>query len=85
MGQMLKKRKPSTQSSFLSKRHAKRLIDIVLMFDRRCHSRDSDGYGPGYAAFVVGEEREDFAQAAGVTCLICQLVIEGSLVSTSRR
>jgi hypothetical protein len=38
-----------------------------------------------YAAVAVAEDREVFAQASGVTCLICQLVIVGSLVSTSRR
>jgi hypothetical protein len=41
-------------------------------------------HGPGYAV-AVAEKREAFAQASGVTCLTCQLVIEGSLVSTSRR
>ena len=30
----------------------------------------------------VAGERAAFAQASGVTCLSCQLVIEGSLVST---
>ena len=72
-------------SSFFRKRHANRRIDIVLIFDRRCHSRDYASYGADYAAVAVEEEREVFAQASGVTCLICQLVIEGSLVSTSRR
>ena len=38
----------------------------------------------GYAV-AVAEKREVFAQASGVTSLTCQLVIEGSLVSTSRR
>ena len=33
------------------KRPAKGLIDIAFRyFDRRCHRRDSEGYGTGYAA-----------------------------------
>jgi hypothetical protein len=39
----------------------------------------------GYAALAVAGDREVFAQASGVISLTCQLVIEGSLVSTSRR
>jgi hypothetical protein len=41
-------------------------------------------HGPGYAV-AVAEKREVFAQASGVTWLTCQVVIEGSRVSTSRR
>ena len=48
-------------------------------------ARIYDSYDSGYAAVAVAGERAAFAQASGVTCLTCQLVIEGSLVSTSRR
>ena len=61
------------------------LPPVLAPASRAHHSRDYDSYGADYAAVAVEEEREVFAQASGVTCLICQLVIEGSLVSTSRR
>ena len=44
-------------------------MTLMVLFDSGTR-RDAD-----YAAVAVEEEREVFAQASGVTYLICQLVI----------
>jgi hypothetical protein len=70
------------------KRHANRPIDLLLKIatvDVVAAIYDSYGLLRVYAAVAAEGEREAFAQASGVTCLTCQLVIKGSLVSTSRR
>ncbi len=59
---------------------------MALMFGPWTSERRAlNGYSRSYAAVTVAEERDVFAQAWGVMSFTCQLVIEGSLVSTSRR
>ena len=66
------------------KRHARDLIDIALMF-RDVRDRPMMHMVRDYAAVAAVGGARSCRPSLGVTCLTCQLVIEGSLVSTSRR